>query len=76
MITPVVEGLALAALPLTARVFRALPDRGYAFSKVVGLLLVGFVIVAPNGIIGLFQKFVQHKEPEVTVRKRVKVEVP
>ena len=43
---------------------------------VVGLLLVGFVIVAPNGIIGLFQKFVQHKEPEVTVRKRVKVEVP
>jgi branched-chain amino acid transport system permease protein len=33
---------------------------------VVGLLLVGFVIIAPNGIVGLFQKFVRHKEePEI-----------
>src|ERR1700724_2527063 len=27
---------------------------------IVGLLLVGFVIVAPNGIIGLVQKFIGH----------------
>ena len=28
---------------------------------IVGLLLVGFVIVAPNGIIGLVRKYIQHK---------------
>ena len=28
---------------------------------IVGFLLVGFVIVAPNGIIGLFQKYVRHR---------------
>jgi hypothetical protein len=28
---------------------------------IVGLLLVGFVIVAPNGIIGLVQKFIRHR---------------
>lgn len=32
---------------------------------IVGLLLVGFVIIAPNGIIGLFEKYVRHKEPEI-----------
>ena len=30
----------LAALPLVRRVFCALPDGGYAFSKTAGLLLV------------------------------------
>jgi hypothetical protein len=29
---------------------------------IVGLLLVGFVIVAPNGIIGLVQKFIRHRQ--------------
>jgi branched-chain amino acid transport system permease protein len=31
----------------------------------VGLLLVGFVIVAPNGIIGLFQKYLRRKHDDV-----------
>lgn len=33
---------ALAVLPLSVRVFRALPDRGYAFSKFLGLLLLTY----------------------------------
>lgn len=34
----------LAALPITRRIFGWLPDRGYAFSKVVGLLLVAYLV--------------------------------
>lgn len=34
----------LAALPLTGWVFRWLPDRGYAFSKAVGLLVVSYLL--------------------------------
>lgn len=34
----------LAALPITRRVLRWLPDSGYAFSKVVGLLLVSYLL--------------------------------
>lgn len=34
----------LAALPLARRVFAWLPDRGYAFSKAVGLLLVSYLL--------------------------------
>jgi branched-chain amino acid transport system permease protein len=30
---------------------------------IVGFLLVGFVIVAPNGIIGLLQQYIGHKPP-------------
>lgn len=37
---------------------------------IVGLLLVGFVVIAPNGIIGLFQRFVRRKEPEATTPGR------
>jgi branched-chain amino acid transport system permease protein len=37
---------------------------------IVGLLLVGFVVIAPNGIIGLFQRFVRHKEPDATASPR------
>ena len=37
---------------------------------IVGLLLVGFVVVAPNGIIGLFQRFVRRKEPGATAPQR------
>ena len=40
----VVEGIALLALPLTFFVFRPLPDRGYLFSKVLGLLGVAFAV--------------------------------
>jgi len=37
---------------------------------IVGLLLVFFVIIAPNGIIGLWHKFFPSKEPEVRERER------
>src|SRR5437868_10675045 len=39
----VVQALGLAGLPLTGLLFRALPDRGYAFSKALGLLLTGYL---------------------------------
>ncbi len=37
---------------------------------IVGALLVGFVILAPNGIIGLVRQYIQHKEPPQTVGRR------
>src|SRR6478672_5554382 len=40
----VLELLGLAALPLTWVVMRRLPDRGYAFAKSLGLVLVGYVM--------------------------------
>ena len=40
----VIEGIALLALPLTFFIFRPLPDRGYLFSKALGLLGVAFVV--------------------------------
>src|SRR5690606_31343472 len=39
----VVQLMALAALPLAARFFAALPDRGYAFARLLGILLTGYV---------------------------------
>ncbi|HNR96235.1 MAG TPA: DUF2298 domain-containing protein [Anaerolineae bacterium] len=36
--------LGLVALPLTLRLFRFLPDRGYAFARPLGLLLTGYVL--------------------------------
>ncbi len=38
----VIQALGLAGLPLTLGFFRWLPDRGYAFSKSLGLLLTGY----------------------------------
>jgi len=38
-----VEILGLVALPLAFRLFRALPDRGYAFSKPLGILLCSYL---------------------------------
>jgi branched-chain amino acid transport system permease protein len=38
---------------------------------IVGLLLVGFVIVAPNGIVGLAHRFIQHWPDDFVGRRRV-----
>jgi branched-chain amino acid transport system permease protein len=38
---------------------------------IVGLLLVGFVIVAPNGIVGLVYKYIQHKPVGQAGRRRI-----
>src|SRR5262249_33579229 len=40
----VVELIGLATFPLTWRLFRRLPDRGYSLSKTLGILLVGFTL--------------------------------
>lgn len=40
----VVQLCAVAALPLAFRFFYALPDRGYAFAKILGVFLVGVVL--------------------------------
>ena len=37
-----IEAVGLAAFPLTYAFFGRLPDRGFAFCKVVGLLLLGY----------------------------------
>jgi len=39
-----IQTLGLAALPLTYRLFKWLPDRGYAFAKPLGLLLTSYVL--------------------------------
>ncbi len=39
-----VQLVSLAALPLTLTTFANLPDRGYAFSKPLGIFLVGFTL--------------------------------
>src|SRR5207247_2162429 len=39
-----VQACGLAALPLALRLFRALPDGGYAFSKPLGLLLITYLV--------------------------------
>ncbi|MCH8345985.1 MAG: hypothetical protein IIC87_03530 [Chloroflexi bacterium] len=48
-----IEAVGLAAFPLTYAFFRWLPDRGFAFSKVVGLLLLGYSLWM-GATIGLF----------------------
>jgi YYY domain-containing protein len=40
----VLEGLGLAALPLTAKAFARLPGAGLGLSKVLGLLLLGWLV--------------------------------
>ena len=53
------QAFGLAGLPLTRFLFRALPDRGYAFGKALGLLLSGYLAwllamlgLAPFGRVG------------------------
>ena len=38
------EVIGLFALPLCFRIFQRLPDRGYAFARIFGLLLIGYVL--------------------------------
>ena len=42
----------------------------------VGLILVGFVIVAPNGILGLVHKYLQHKGDDFVGRREVGLDAP
>ncbi len=42
----------------------------------VGCLLVAFVIVAPNGIVGLVHKYLQHKGDDFVGRRRVDLDAP
>jgi YYY domain-containing protein len=51
------EVIGLAALPLAYRFFRRLPDRGYAFARPLGLLLVSFVLWM-GGSLGLLRNSV------------------
>src|SRR5437867_699659 len=39
-----VQGIALAALPLTVMVFRSLPDHGYPLAKILGPLLLTLLV--------------------------------
>jgi branched-chain amino acid transport system permease protein len=43
---------------------------------IVGFLLVGFVVAAPNGIIGLVHKYWQRKPDDFVGRRRVETEAP
>ena len=43
---------------------------------IVGCLLVGFVIVAPNGIVGLVHKYFQRKPDEFVGRRHIETESP
>ena len=43
---------------------------------IVGFLLVGFVIVAPNGITGLVNKYIQHRPIGQVGRRRVDADTP
>lgn len=48
-----IEAVGLAAFPLAFAFFRRLPDRGFAFSKVVGLLLLAYSLWM-GSVAGLF----------------------
>jgi branched-chain amino acid transport system permease protein len=43
---------------------------------IVGCLLVGFVIIAPNGIVGLVHTYLQRKPDEFVGRRRVEMDSP
>ncbi len=56
--------LGLAALPITLSLFRHLPDRGYGFSRALGLLLFGYLFwllgtarILPNSQAGAIAAF-------------------
>ncbi len=49
----IMEVMGLAALPLAFRLFRWLPDRGYAFAKILGLLVTSYLfwMAAMTGVL-------------------------
>jgi branched-chain amino acid transport system permease protein len=43
---------------------------------IVGCLLVAFVIIAPNGIVGLVHQYIQHKPEDFVGRRKVDADAP
>jgi len=43
---------------------------------IVGCLLVAFVIIAPNGIVGLVHKYIQHKGDDFVGRRQIGLDAP
>jgi branched-chain amino acid transport system permease protein len=43
---------------------------------IVGCLLVAFVIIAPNGIVGLVRQYIQHKPEDFVGRRKVEADAP
>jgi len=43
---------------------------------IVGFLLVAFVIIAPNGIVGLVHQYIQHKPEDFVGRRKVDADAP
>ena len=50
-----VEAIGLVAFPLVYLFFPRLPDRGYAFTKVFGILVVGYVFWILGSALGVAQ---------------------
>jgi hypothetical protein len=42
----------------------------------VGCVLVAFVIVAPNGIVGLVHRYIQHRPEDFVGRRKVETDAP
>ena len=46
------------------------------WASIVGIVLVVFVIVAPNGVVGLVRTYLQRKPEEFVGRRRVDTDAP
>ena len=74
----ILQLLALLALPLAARLFRWLPDRGYTFAKMLGLLVISYIVWLGASAHLLYQsKHLEHRRTasddagETHVRRRL-----
>ena len=43
---------------------------------IVGCVLVAFVIIAPNGIVGLVHQYIQRKPEDFVGRRKVETDAP
>jgi len=68
----IIEIVGLIALPLAVRLFRHLPDRGYALAKPLGLLLVSYVLWI-GATFGLLHNSVGGFMPE---RRKMAISLP